>query len=66
MKTIKNWRNKYHYRSKKDTKVVNPTDNPYVFESMFRGNPYIKEVSLHQNTIYIEEKHSKIAFHWKE
>jgi len=56
MKTIKNWRNKYHYRSKKDTKVVNPTDNPYVFESMFRGNPYIKEVSLHQNTIYIEEK----------
>lgn len=40
----------------KDTKVVNPMDNPYVFEKMFRGNPYIKEVSLHKGTIYIEDK----------
>ena len=46
-----------HYRRyTKDTKVVNPMDNPYVFEKMFRGNPYIKEVSLHKETIYIEEK----------
>lgn len=46
-----------HYRRYiKDTKVVNPMDNPYVFEKMFRGNPYIKEVSLHKDTIYIEEK----------
>lgn len=40
----------------KDTKVVNPMDNPYVFEKMFRGNPYIKEVLLHKGTIYIEDK----------
>ena len=34
-----------HYKKNvKDTKVVNPMNNPYVFESMFRGNPYIKEV----------------------
>lgn len=46
-----------HYRRyTKDTKVINPMDNPYVFEKMFRGNPYIKEVSLHKETIYIEEK----------
>ena len=41
---------------KKDTKVTNSSNNPYVFENMFRGNPYIKEVSLHKETIYIEEK----------
>jgi len=46
-----------HYRRyTKDTKVVNPMDNPYVFEKMFRGNPYIKEVLLHKGTIYIEDK----------
>lgn len=46
-----------HYRRRyaEDTKVVNPMDNPYVFEKMFRGNPYIKEVSLHKETIYIED-----------
>lgn len=41
---------------KKDIKIFNSLDNPYVFESMFRGNPYIKEVHLHKETIYIEEK----------
>lgn len=53
-----NWIRKYVYGKKyrKNAKGNNPTDNPYVFEKMFRGNPYIKEVSLHQNTIYIEEK----------
>lgn len=46
-----------HYRRyTQDTKVVNPTDNPYVFAKMFRGNPYIKEVTLHKETIYIEDK----------
>ena len=43
-------------RYEEDIKVSNPQDNPYVFEKMFRGNPYIKEVTLHKNTIYIEEK----------
>ncbi|MBQ7820647.1 MAG: leucine-rich repeat protein [Bacteroidales bacterium] len=51
-----NWKNKYSYRNKKDIKATNPSNNPYVFENMFRGNPYIKEVSLHKETIYIEEK----------
>ena len=46
----------YFKRYKKDTKGINPLNNPYVFENMFRGNPYIKEVSLHKETIYIEEK----------
>ena len=46
------WINKFHHRYKKNTKVTNYSNNPYVFENMFRGNPYIKEVSL----IYIEEK----------
>ena len=35
----------YFKRYKKDTKGINPSNNPYVFENMFRGNPYIKEVS---------------------
>jgi hypothetical protein len=48
--------NLYFKRYKKDTKGINPSNNPYVFENMFRGNPYIKEVSLHKETIYIEEK----------
>ena len=43
-------------RYSKNTKVCNSLDNPYVFAKMFRGNPYIKEVSLHKETIYIEEK----------
>ena len=51
-----NWKNKYSYRNKKDIKATNPSNNPYVFENMFRGNPYIKEVSLHKETIYIEEE----------
>ena len=53
-----NWIRKYVYGKKyrKNTKGNNPTDNPYVFEKMFRGNPYIKEVTLHKETIYIEEK----------
>ena len=50
------WINKFHHRYKKNTKVTNYSNNPYVFENMFRGNPYIKEVSLHKETIYIEEK----------
>ena len=41
---------------KKDIKIFNSLDNPYVFESMFRGNPNIKEIHLHKETIYIEEK----------
>ena len=53
-----NWIRKYLYGKKysKNTKGNNPTDNPYVFEKMFRGNPYIKEVTLHKETIYIEER----------
>ena len=50
------WINKFHHRYKKNTKVTNYSNNPYVFENMFRGNPYIKEVSLHKETIYIEEE----------
>ena len=42
-------------RYKEDTKCSNSLNNPYVFAKMFRGNPYIKEVSLHKETIYIEE-----------
>ena len=55
------WINKFHHRYKKNTKVTNYSNNPYVFENMFRGNPYIKEVSLHKETIYIEEKAFKIC-----
>ena len=51
-----NWKCRFRYRNKKETKVINPLDNPYVFRYMYRGNPYIKEVSLHQETIYIEEE----------
>ena len=43
-------------RYSKDTKVCNSSGNPYVFAKMYRGNPYIKEVSLHKETIYIEEE----------
>ena len=50
------WINKFHHRYKKNTKVTNYSNNPNVFENKLRGNPYIKEVSLHKETIYIEEK----------
>ena len=40
----------------KETNTCNPLDNPYVFAKMYRGNPCIKEVSLHKETIYIEEE----------
>ena len=39
----------------RDTEAHNPMDNPYVFKKMFCGNPYLKEVFLHKETIYIEE-----------
>lgn len=45
-----------HRRNSKDSKVCNLLDNPYVFAKMYRGNPCIKEVSLHKETIYIEEE----------
>lgn len=51
-----NWSNKFHYKNMKEPKVKNPLDNPYVFAKMFRGNPFIEEVSLHKETIYIEEE----------
>ena len=51
-----NWMLKYHFKIRTEIKVCNPSDNPYVFAKMYRGNPYIKEVSLHQETIYIEEE----------
>ena len=47
---------KFRNRYSKDTKVCTPSDNPYVFAKMYRGNPYIKEMSLHKETIYIEEE----------
>ena len=47
---------KFHFKNRTEAKVCNPSDNPYVFAKMYRGNPYIKEVSLHQETIYIEEE----------
>ena len=46
----------YKRRYSRNTKACNPFENPYVFAKMFRGNPYIKEVSLHKETIYIEEE----------
>ena len=51
-----NWMLKFHFKNRTETKVCNPSDNPYVFAKMYRGNPYIKEVSLHQETLYIEEE----------
>ena len=48
--------NFYFKTYNEETNVTNSLNNPYVFENMFRGNPYIKEVSLHKETIYIEEK----------
>ena len=47
---------KFCNRYSKSIKVSNPIDNPYVFAKMYRGNPYIKEVFLHKETIYIEEE----------
>ena len=46
----------FNQKYSKNTKMVNSLDNPYVFAKMYRGNPYIKEVSLHPKTIYIEEE----------
>ena len=46
----------FNQKYSKNTKMVNSLDNPYVFAKMYRGNPYIKEVSLHKETIYIEEE----------
>ena len=46
----------FNQKYSKNTKIVNSLDNPYVFAKMYRGNPYIKEVSLHPKTIYIEEE----------
>lgn len=43
-------------RYSKEIKGKNPIENPYVFTKLFRGNPYIKEVILHKETIYIEDK----------
>ena len=43
----------------KDTRLSNPLNNPYVFAKMFCGNPYVKEISLHKDTIYIEDKSFK-------
>ena len=52
-----NWICVYHKRRYSiDINACNPSDNPYVFANMYRGNPYIKEVSLHKETIYIEEE----------
>lgn len=45
----------YFRRYTKDSKMSTSMNNPYVFENMFRGNPYIKEVTLHKETIYIED-----------
>ena len=46
----------FNQKYSKNTKMVNSLDNPYVFAKMYRGNSYIKEVSLHKETIYIEEE----------
>ena len=48
----------YNFNKKvnKEIKGKNPIENPYVFAKLFRGNPYIKEVTLHKETIYIEDK----------
>ena len=46
----------FNQKYSKNTKMVNSLDNSYVFAKMYRGNPYIKEVSLHPKTIYIEEE----------
>ena len=48
--------NFYFKTYNEETNVTNSLNNPYVFAKMFRGNPYIKEVSLHNETIYIEEE----------
>ena len=55
---ITNWLNNHVFdvKHKKDIKGKNPIENPYVFAKLFRGNPYIKEVTLHKETIYIEDK----------
>lgn len=44
--------NKYNRR----LKLENPIKNPYVFAKMFRGNSYVIEITLHKDTIYIEDK----------
>ena len=48
----------YNFNKKfnKETKGKNPKENPYVFAKLFRGNPYIREITLHKDTIYIEDK----------
>lgn len=58
MAYITNWLNNHVFdvKYKKDTMGKNPIENPYVFAKLFRGNPYIKEVTLHKETIYIEDK----------
>jgi len=43
----------------KNIKLSNPFNNPYVFAKMFSGNPYVKEVFLHKDTIYIEDNSFK-------
>ena len=48
--------NFYFKTYNEETNVTNSLNNPYVFAKMFRGNPYIKKVSLHKETIYIEEE----------
>ena len=48
--------NFYFKTYNEETNVTNSLNNPYVFAKMFHGNPYIKEVSLHKETIYIEEE----------
>ena len=48
--------NFYFKTYNEETNVTNSLNNPYVFAKMFHGNPYIKEVSLHNETIYIEEE----------
>lgn len=55
---VMNWIRKYLYGKKysKNTKGKNPLDNPYVFATMFGGNPYVEEIFLHKDTVYIEDK----------
>ena len=48
--------NFYFKTYNEETNVTNSLNNPYVFAKMYRGNPCIKEVSLHKETIYIEEE----------
>ena len=48
--------NFYFKTYNEETNVTNSLNDPYVFAKMFHGNPYIKEVSLHKETIYIEEE----------